>query len=90
MYGSTRSKRRSSDRRVRVPVKPDMAFAEREALRRGYGEVRLYTHVTMHENLTLYRRLGYEETGRGEQAGHDRVFMRKRVAERPANPKPRV
>jgi ribosomal protein S18 acetylase RimI-like enzyme len=67
-----------------------MAFAECQAFRRGYAEVRLYTHVLMHENLALYRRLGYEETGRGEQAGYDRVFMRKRVAPDPARPKARV
>lgn len=54
-----------------------IAFAEQEAVRRGYGEIRLYTHQTMTENVRMYARLGYEETGRGEQAGYDRVFMRK-------------
>ncbi len=57
-----------------------MAFAEREAVRRGYAEVRLYTHAKMHENLALYRGLGYEETGRSVQDGYDRVFLRKRLA----------
>jgi len=52
-------------------------FAENEALRRGYGELRLYTHVTMVENVRMYSKLGYEETGRGKQAGYARVFMRK-------------
>lgn len=52
-------------------------FAEAEARRLGYGEIRLYTHETMVENISMYRRLGYEETGRGRQAGFDRVFMRK-------------
>jgi GNAT superfamily N-acetyltransferase len=56
-----------------------IAFAEEEARRRGYAEVRLYTHVMMHENLVLYPRLGYEEFARFEQAGYQRVFMRKRV-----------
>ena len=56
-----------------------MAFAEDEARRRGYTEVQLYTHVMMHENLVLYPRLGYEEFARFEQAGYQRVFMRKRV-----------
>ena len=56
-----------------------MAFAEDEARRRGLAEVRLYTHALMHENLRLYARLGYEETGRARQAGYDRVFLRKRV-----------
>src|SRR5271170_2238234 len=35
-----------------------VAFAEAETKRRGYGEIRLYTHVTMVENQALYRRLG--------------------------------
>ena len=52
-------------------------FAEAEAIRRGYAEIRLYTHQTMTENVRMYVKLGYEETGRGEQAGYDRVFMRK-------------
>jgi ribosomal protein S18 acetylase RimI-like enzyme len=55
-------------------------FAEAEAARRGYREIRLYTHVTMTENQALYRRLGFEETHRGEQAGFERVFMRKHLA----------
>ena len=57
-----------------------IAFAEAEARRRGYAEIRLYTHATMVENQALYRRLGFEETHRGEQAGFERVFMRKRLA----------
>ena len=31
-----------------------LAFAEAEALRRGYAEIRLYTHQTMVENQRLY------------------------------------
>jgi ribosomal protein S18 acetylase RimI-like enzyme len=54
-----------------------LAFAEDEALRRGYREIRLYTHQTMVENQRLYASIGYEETGRGAEAGYDRVFMRK-------------
>ena len=54
-------------------------FAEREATRRGYDEIRLFTHQKMHENLLMYPRLGYEETGRGTQDGFDRVFFRKRI-----------
>jgi GNAT superfamily N-acetyltransferase len=56
-----------------------MEFAEQEARRRGYGELRLYTHAKMTENIAMYPRLGWQETGRGEQAGYDRVFYRKRV-----------
>ena len=56
-----------------------LAFAETEALRRGYREIRLYTHQTMVENQRLYTSIGYEETGRGTEAGYDRVFMRKQL-----------
>jgi ribosomal protein S18 acetylase RimI-like enzyme len=56
-----------------------MRFAEREASRRGYSELRLYTHVTMTENLAMYPALGWRETGRGEQAGYQRVFFTKAV-----------
>jgi ribosomal protein S18 acetylase RimI-like enzyme len=56
-----------------------LAFAEAEAVRRGYREIRLYTHQTMTENQRLYAAIGYEETGRGAEAGYERVFMRKRL-----------
>jgi ribosomal protein S18 acetylase RimI-like enzyme len=56
-----------------------LAFAEAEAVRRGYHEIRLYTHQTMVENQRLYASIGYEETGRGTEAGYDRVFMHKRL-----------
>jgi hypothetical protein len=48
-------------------------------LRRGYREIRLYTHQTMVENQRLYASIGYQETGRGTEAGYDRVFMRKQL-----------
>jgi len=54
-----------------------LAFAEAEALRRGYREIHLYTHQTMVENQRLYASIGYKETGRRAEAGYDRVFMRK-------------
>jgi ribosomal protein S18 acetylase RimI-like enzyme len=56
-----------------------LAFAEAEAVRRGYHEIRLYTHQTMVENQRLYASIGYEETGRGSEAGYNRVFMRKQL-----------
>lgn len=57
-----------------------VAFAEAEARRLGFAELRLYTHQKMTENIALYRRLGFVETGRGREAGYDRVFMAKRLA----------
>ena len=48
-----------------------LAFAEAEALRRGYCEIRLYTHQTMIENQGLYTSIGYEEKGHGTEAGYD-------------------
>ena len=55
-----------------------LAFAEAEAVRRGYREIRLYTHRTMTENQRLYASIGYEDIGHGTEAGYERVFMRKR------------
>ncbi len=56
-----------------------MEFADAEAIRRHYPELRLYTHEKMTENIALYSRIGWEETGRAEQNGFDRVFFRKSV-----------
>jgi ribosomal protein S18 acetylase RimI-like enzyme len=57
-----------------------IAFAESEARRLGFDQLRLYTHATMAENIALYTRIGFVETGRGRQDGYDRVFMTKRLA----------
>ncbi|HEY4473128.1 MAG TPA: GNAT family N-acetyltransferase [Stellaceae bacterium] len=72
-----------------IAVRPDrqgqglgrqlIAFAEAEARRLGYHELRLYTHAMMTENIGLYTRLSFAETGRGQEAGYDRVFMTKRL-----------
>ncbi len=55
-------------------------FAEAEARRRGLGELKLYTNTAMHENVAMYAHLGWVEYARGEQAGYQRVFMRKTLA----------
>jgi GNAT superfamily N-acetyltransferase len=72
-----------------IAVRPDrqgqglgrqlIAFAEAEARRLGFTELRLYTHERMTENIALYTRLGFVETGRGHDAGYDRVFMTMRL-----------
>jgi ribosomal protein S18 acetylase RimI-like enzyme len=62
-----------------------LSFAEAEAVRRGYTEIRLYTNVLMTENQRLYAAIGYEETGRFTDAGYERVFMRKRLVGVPAD-----
>jgi ribosomal protein S18 acetylase RimI-like enzyme len=54
-------------------------FAEQQAKKLGYTEIRLYTHEKMTENIDLYTRIGFAEIGRGHQDGFDRVFMAKRI-----------
>lgn len=56
-----------------------LVFAEAEALRQGYREIRLYTHETRTENQRIYTAIGYEETGRGIEASYERAFMRKQL-----------
>ena len=52
-----------------------MRFAESKARKKGYSELHLATHVLLDENISLYRHLGWEETGRDET----RVFMAKEI-----------
>jgi ribosomal protein S18 acetylase RimI-like enzyme len=59
-----------------------VTFAEEEAIRRGFSEIRLYTHIKMTENIALYPRLGYTKTHRARQAGFDRVFFTKKLGSR--------
>jgi GNAT superfamily N-acetyltransferase len=56
-----------------------LEFAEAEAVRQGYHQIRLYTHETMMENRRLYATIGYRETGRAVEAGYARVFMAKQL-----------
>ncbi len=56
-----------------------MEFAEQQAQARGIGRMTLYTHEVMTENLAIYARLGYRETGRAQQGDYHRVFMEKRL-----------
>jgi GNAT superfamily N-acetyltransferase len=52
-----------------------LAFAEDEARRRGLTEVRLHTHAAMADNIIMYPRLGYVESGRETQGGFNRVLF---------------
>src|SRR5439155_2134550 len=63
-----------------------LAFAEDQAQALGLAAVWLYTNEAMTENLELYRRLGYVETGRRVGDGFRRVFLRKDLALASANP----
>ncbi|MEV8213180.1 GNAT family N-acetyltransferase [Leifsonia sp. NPDC077715] len=52
-----------------------LAIADDQARAHGLGEVRLYTHETMTENLAYYPRRGFVETGRRTENGFSRVFF---------------
>jgi len=56
-----------------------IAFAEAEARRLRFAELRLYTHEAMSQNVAVYARRGFEETGCGHEASYDRVFTGKRL-----------
>ena len=56
--------------------------AESEARRMGYGDLDLYTHQQMSENIAMYIRYGYEEVDRRHECGFPRVYMRKRLQDR--------
>jgi len=49
-----------------------LVLAEEQALAAGFQRIRLYTNEHMVENIALYQRLGYQETGR-ESFGDTRV-----------------
>jgi ribosomal protein S18 acetylase RimI-like enzyme len=52
-----------------------IAFAEAEARRRGYAELRLFVNVLMAENISLYQHLGFVERMSIEGEGSDRVYL---------------
>lgn len=56
-----------------------LAFTEARARAHNHDEVRLFTHVTMVENIAFYSRHGYDETHRDKASGFRRVFMAKRL-----------
>ena len=52
-----------------------LRFADSKACEKGYSKLQLATHVLLDENISLYRHLGWGETGRDET----RVFMAKEI-----------
>lgn len=58
-------------------------FADGAACQAGLGMLELYTNAKMTENLALYTRLGFQETGRRIEDGFDRVYFRKVLASKP-------
>lgn len=57
-----------------------MEFAEAHAHQLGVQRLWLYTNEVMSENVVIYGRLGYVETGRHTENGYRRVFMEKTLA----------
>jgi GNAT superfamily N-acetyltransferase len=53
-----------------------LAFAEEEAKRRGYDEIRLYVNALMEDNIAIYEHVGYSEIERFQRGGADRVYLR--------------
>jgi ribosomal protein S18 acetylase RimI-like enzyme len=54
-----------------------LAFAEDEAERRGFREVRLYVNALMTENIAVYEHVGFSEVERFRHGeGDDRVYLR--------------
>lgn len=53
-----------------------MRFAESKARENNFSELHLTTHVLLHENVSLYRHLGWEETGRDRA----KVYMKKDIS----------
>jgi ribosomal protein S18 acetylase RimI-like enzyme len=50
--------------------------ARREANRHGLPAIRLYTNVTMTENLSMYAHLGFVEMHRAWEKGFHRAYLR--------------
>jgi ribosomal protein S18 acetylase RimI-like enzyme len=50
-------------------------FAEQEAKRRGYREMRLFVNALMSENIAFYQHLGFVEIGRVHGDEPDRVYL---------------
>lgn len=56
-----------------------LAWAETQAREADLYSLRLYTHEKMVENIILYEKLGYVETGREAYLGGRLVYMEKQL-----------
>ena len=56
-----------------------ITFCEHSARQNGHLIIELYTNVKMTENLDVYPYLGYQEFGRRNEDGFNRVFFRKEL-----------
>jgi ribosomal protein S18 acetylase RimI-like enzyme len=56
-----------------------ISYCEKTAAQNGFSTIELYTNEKMTENLDVYPRLGYTETGRRQEDGFNRVFFRKEI-----------
>ena len=54
-------------------------FAEKLALEKEPGVIRLYTNIKMSENIVLYKKLGYIEYDRRCEHGYERVYFEKKL-----------
>ena len=58
-----------------------IAFAEQEAVRRGFSALHLCTNVRMIENVALYQHLGFTEGRRIRGPGYERICLGKSLME---------
>ena len=56
-----------------------MDHAEDMARAQSLAAITLFTNEKMHENIALYTKIGFTETGRKTEDGFNRVFFRKNV-----------
>jgi len=56
-----------------------LALAEQEALQADYHSIRLYTNELFVDNIRLYKKLGYQETGREPYLNSILVHMAKKL-----------
>jgi len=56
-----------------------MDHAEDMARAQGLAAVTLFTNEKMHENIALYTKIGFTETGRKTEDGFNRVFFHKNL-----------